>query len=66
MYISKSSSAGTFRVSIDFGTDVTVDGFSAQPQCAYAWSAFSLTSITHTVMVTTWDMAKTFELDHFM
>jgi hypothetical protein len=66
MYIAKSSSAGQFHVSLDYSGDVAVDGFSATSQCAYAWSAFTLTSGTHTVTVTTWDTGKTFELDHFL
>jgi hypothetical protein len=68
MYIAQSSSAGQFSVSLDYSSesDVTVDGFSATSQCAYGWSAFGLADITHTVVVTTLDVAMTFELDHFL
>jgi hypothetical protein len=66
MHIAKSPSAGQFQVSFDYNAEIMVDGFSTTNQCAYAWSAFSLTDITHTVTVTTWDIGKTFELDHFL
>lgn len=52
MWTSLAATSGTCSVAIDKQAAVSIDGFSAQPVCLIAWSAFGLGGGTHSVVVT--------------
>lgn len=52
MWTSLAQNSGTFSVALDNRAPALIDGFSPQPVCLIAWSAFDLNNGKHTVLVT--------------
>jgi hypothetical protein len=52
MWTSLNQNSGTCSVAIDNVTPVSIDGYSPNPICVIAWSAYGLTNGSHTVIVT--------------
>lgn len=76
MATAETQASGVYNVAVDGQAPVSVDGFSNNTQCSFAWSATDLSSGSHSVVVqltgpssragASAASAAGFELDGFM